>query len=287
MTGEGAASGIATCDVCPHHCRLEPGALGACQARRNVDGSVACEAYGRLTSIAIDPVEKKPLARWMPGSRVLSVGGYGCNLHCPFCQNWRISQAGSDDVRWREVGPDELVSLAMRERDLDPHMVGIAFTYNEPLVCWEYVRDCSRLAHRSGLKTVLVSNGYAEPRVVDELAPLLDAANIDLKSFSPDFYKRCGGDLDAVRKTIRRLSEERTCHLEVTTLVVPGMNDEAGEMDDLAGWLASLPGDITLHVTRFFPNWRMSNASPTPVPTVRHLAEVARRRLPHVFVGNC
>ena len=280
----------ATCDVCPRHCRLAPGVLGACRARRNVGGSVVPQSYGRVTSLALDPVEKKPLARFHPGSYLLSVGGYGCNLTCPFCQNHQISQAGEKDVAWRELSPEGLVALAEEARRRDARTIGIAHTYNEPLVAWEYVRDTARLARERGLVTALVSNGCAEPGVIDELAPLLDAANIDLKGFSAAFYASCGGapgSLEAVRATIERLAAEPGCHLEVTTLVVPGMNDSEEEVDAIAAWLASLPGEVVYHVTRYFPHWRMMDVSATSVATVRRLADVARRHLAHVHVGNC
>lgn len=283
------APGAATCDVCPRHCRLSPGALGACRARRNLDGRVMPEGYGRVTSLALDPIEKKPLARFMPGTYVVSVGSYGCNLRCPFCQNWEISQAGEKDVPWREVSPEELVALAVDARRRDGRVSGIAYTYNEPLVCWEYVRDCARLAHEASLVNVLVSNGCAEPAVIDGLEGLLDAANIDLKGFSTSFYDACGGapgSLACVRGTIERLAADPRCHLEVTTLVVPGMNDSEEEVDAIARWLGGL-GDVTYHVTRFFPRWRMTDREPTPVQAVRGLADVARRHLDHVYVGNC
>lgn len=283
------APGAATCDVCPRHCRLSPGALGACRARRNLDGRVMPEGYGRVTSLALDPIEKKPLARFMPGTYVVSVGSYGCNLACPFCQNWEISQSGEKDVRWREVSPEALVALAVDARRRDGRVSGIAYTYNEPLVCREYVRDCARLAHEAGLVNVLVSNGCVEPVVLDGLEGLLDAANIDLKGFSDDVYRACGapeGTLDCVRGTIAALTTDPACHLEVTTLVVPGMNDSEREVDAMSSWLSGL-GDIPYHVTRFFPRWRMTDRAPTPVGDVHRLADVARRYLPHVYVGNC
>lgn len=276
-----------TCMTCPHRCRLEEGALGACRARRNVGGEVVPEAYGRVTSLAVDPVEKKPLAAWRRGSTVLSMGGYGCNLRCPYCQNWAIAQVGPDASIWREVSPEELVGLAARLGTEDPQMVGIAYTYNEPLVCWEYVRDCACLARERGLANVLVSNGCADGDVVDEVAPLIDAANIDLKAFTSEGYRRLGGSLGTVQSTIRRLAAEPGCHLEVTTLVVPGMSDDEGQVEALARWLSAVDDGIVLHLTRFFPHWRMSDASPTPVPTVRRLADLARRWLPDVRLGNC
>lgn len=288
------AAGTATCGTCPRHCRLSPGALGACRARRNVGGTVVAQNYGQLTSLALDSVEKKPLARWHPDHLVLSAGSYGCNLSCPFCQNAEISQAGEKDLRCRTVAPDELVSLALAARRDDPRVTGIAHTYNEPLVGWEYVRDCGELAHRAGLANVLVSNGCVESGVLDALDGLVDAANIDLKG-NDAFYAACGGAkraLSCVRSTIERLAADQRCHLEVTTLVVPGMNDSEEELDAVAAWLASLDGGrgretVTYHVTRFFPRWRLTDRPPTPVETVRWLADVARRRLCHVLVGNC
>lgn len=275
------------CDVCPHGCLLLPGRVGACRARANVDGEVVPAAYGRLTSIAIDPVEKKPLARWKPGSAVLSVGGYGCNLHCPWCQNASISQVGADGVRWQEYTPQELADLAIAATRRVERMVGVAYTYNEPLVCWEFVRDTAELVREAGLCNVLVSAGCVSQRVMAQVAPLIDAANIDLKSFRPQTYDMVGGSLEAVRKTIELLAATPTCHVEVTTLVVPGVNDTEDEMDRLAAWLASVDKGIVLHVSRFFPAWRKRDVGPTPVAKVYTLADVARAHLPFVYTGNC
>ena len=283
------------CETCPHHCRLAPGARGVCRARVNEGGRIVPENYGRLTSIALDPIEKKPLARFMPGTFVVSVGSYGCNLRCPFCQNAEISQVGADGVPWRSVSPEELVSLTCEARSRNPRVSGIAYTYNEPLVSWEYVRDCARLAHDRGLVNVLVSNGCVTSRVVDELAGLIDAANIDLKGFTDAFYDACGagpGAFACVKATIERLAADPSCHLEATTLIVPGMNDSDAEIDAAARCLAHLDGgrgreSITYHVTRFFPQWRMLDRGPTPVQTVHRLADMARRHLEYVYVGNC
>ena len=282
-----ASAGVVRCDVCPRRCALAPGQLGFCRARRNGGGLVRPEGYGRVTSLALDPVEKKPLARWHPGSLVMSVGGYGCNLRCPWCQNWEIAQAGAGDVPWQDVSPAELVALTQKRRRHDPRVVGIAYTYNEPLVSWEYVRDGARLAHEAGLACVLVSNGCANEPVMRALAPLVDAANIDLKGFAAEAYRTCGGDLACVRRTLELLVAQDGCHLEVTTLVVPGVSDDPADMDAEARWLASLDPELTLHVTRFFPCWHMAGRAPTPVAHVHALADVARRHLRHVFVGNC
>lgn len=275
------------CTTCPRGCKLVPGMLGACHARGNVDGVVVPTGYGRVTSLAVDPVEKKPLARWKPGSTVLSLGSYGCNLRCPWCQNHSISQVGEDGVGWHTVSSEELAGLAVRLHAEDPRMVGVAYTYNEPLVSWEFVRDCGLLMHEVGLANVLVSAGCVSSAVVQEIAPLIDAANIDLKSFSSETYRTIGGDLATVQETIRLLAATSSCHLEVTTLVVPDVNDSVDEMRELAAWLASVDPDITLHVSRFFPNWRMRDRGPTPVSRVYGLAETARKYLAHVYTGNC
>ena len=243
------------------------------------------ENYGRITSVALDPIEKKPLARFRPGSRILSVGSYGCNLSCPFCQNASIAAAGPDEVSWREVTPEELVAEAVSARARGN--VGIAFTYNEPLVSFEYVRDTARLAHEAGLVNVLVTNGMVNPEPLAELLPLIDAANVDLKGFSQEFYDFVGGNFEAVRATIRALAACETCHVEVTTLIVPGMNDAEDEINALSAWLASLDPEIPYHVSRFFPCHRLLDRGPTPVRTVYRLADVARRHLRSVYTDNC
>lgn len=280
---------------CPHRCHLAPGQVGRCHARNNKNGQVVPENYGRITSLALDPVEKKPLARWRAGKLVVSVGSYGCNLSCPFCQNASISQASTLNSFWKMIEPEELVGIARAERAKDSRVTGIAFTYNEPLVSWEYVRDCAEIAHKHNLATVLVSNGHATSTVIDALDGLLDAVNIDLKSFSPEFYINCGGTSDSlacVKATIEHFANNPACHLEVTTLVIPDMNDSVEEIDAIAQWLASLDNGrgkqtIVYHVSRFFPHWHMSGSAPTPVSTVYHLANVAHRHLNYIYTGNC
>ena len=275
----------ATCAICPHACTLAPGQVGACRAWENRGGVVVARNYGRVTSVALDPIEKKPLARFRPGMSVLSVGSYGCNLRCPFCQNASIAQAGEGDVGARTMMPDEVVALAASLRDRGN--VGIAYTYNEPLVGFEFVRDCARLAHAAGLVNVLVSNGMVNPGPLGQLEGLIDAVNIDLKGFDQEFYDFVGGDFATVRATIETIASWPNCHVEVTTLVVPGRNDDAEAVDAATAWLASLSPEIPYHLTRFFPRYRMADASPTPVRTVHALADVARRHLRHVYVGNC
>lgn len=279
------ADGRAVCGVCPHACAPAEGRRGICRARIARAGAVVDENYGRVTSLALDPVEKKPLARFRPGSHVLSLGSYGCNLRCPFCQNASIACAGPDDVAWRDLPPERAVELAVQAADRG--CVGLAFTYNEPLVGYEYVRDTARLAHEAGLVNVLVSNGMVNPGPLSELLGLVDAANIDLKGYTPAFYEMAGGSLDAVKRTIETLAADATCHLEVTTLVIPGLNDDPAEIDEAAAWLASLDPTIPYHLTRFFPCHRMLDRPPTPVSALRELARVAQRHLDDVVLGNC
>ena len=270
------------CTLCFHHCCLDEGRTGACRARGNQGGRIAPLNYGRLTALALDPIEKKPLRRFHPGSMVLSVGSFGCNLHCPFCQNAEIAAAGAE-ADTQDWTPDRLVQQALRLRDRGN--IGVAYTYNEPLVGYEYVRDCAGLAREAGLANVLVTNGVIEPDPWRRLLERLDAVNIDLKGFTEDWYRTLGGELEVVKRSIA-LAAER-CHLEVTTLVVPGENDSEEEMDALARWLASVDRDIPLHVTRFFPRHRMADKPPTPVETVYRLAQAARAHLSFVYTGNC
>ena len=280
----------AICQVCPHHCRLPEGAYGRCRARKNDGGTVVCSSYGKLTSIALDPIEKKPLAYFRPGSRILSVGSFGCNMACPFCQNFEIADAGEADMRrLYDVSPAELCELA--KEACDQGNIGVAFTYNEPLVGYEFVRDTARLVHEAGMKNVLVSNGTASQAVLRELLPWIDAMNIDIKSFREETYAGVlGGSLSMVKAFIETAAVAGT-HLELTALIVPGMNDSEEEMRALAGWVADLDGgrgrDIPLHVTRFFPRFRMTDRGATPVPAVYRLAEEAGRFLRYVYVGNC
>lgn len=298
------------CEVCFRRCRLEEGGTGACGARVCRDGRVVPAGYGLLTALALDPIEKKPLRRFFPGSRILSAGCFGCNLFCPFCQNAEISRAvlerdGSDfretEARFRE--PDgrirrvPLISMTPAELCREAEAlrtqgnIGVAYTYNEPLVGYEFVRDTARLVHEAGMKNVLVSNGTASLKVLHELLPWIDAMNIDIKSFREETYRNVlGGSLSMVRTFVEAAAEAGT-HLELTALIVPGMNDSVEEMRALAGWAAGLDGgrgkEIPLHVTRFFPRFRMTDRGATPVTTVYRLAEEAGRVLRYVYVGNC
>ena len=282
---------ILQCEVCPHACSLKEGATGRCRARKHIceEGTdkIIPVNYGLVTSLALDPIEKKPLNRFYPGSRILSVGSFGCNLSCPFCQNHEISTSDgsgfmSDDNR---LEPEELVDIAIKTRPKGN--IGIAFTYNEPLIGYEYVLDTCLLAKEAGLKTVLVTAGCINPSVADKVLPYVDALNIDLKSFDVDTYKNTlGGDLDTVKAFIERAV--KTSHVELTTLIVPGMNDSYEEMDRICDHIRSLEGgkDIPLHISRFFPRYRMSDKRPTDVPLILELARRAGEKLNYVYPGN-
>lgn len=270
------------CVICFHHCELDEGRTGLCRARANRGGQIVPLNYGRLTSLALDPIEKKPLRRFHPGGLVLSLGSFGCNLRCPFCQNAEISMAGAEFPA-RDYSPEALVQLALALRPRGN--LGLAYTYNEPLVGYEFVRDCAALVREAGMFNVLVTNGTIEEAPWRALLPLIDAVNIDLKGFTEEWYRRLGGDLETVKRSIALAAE--ACHLEVTTLVVPGCNDGEDELRALSGWLASLSPDIPLHISRFFPRHRMNDLPPTPVDTVYRLAAVARERLRYVYTGNC
>ena len=282
---------MAECSVCFRHCHIPEGGLGFCGGRTAKNGKVEAFNYGRITSLALDPIEKKPLARFHPGSLILSAGSFGCNLRCPFCQNYEISwsdEAARFAEKAESLQPEELVEIA--EATKNRGNIGIAFTYNEPLIGYEFIRDTARLAKEKDLKTVIVTNGTAELLVLEELKPYIDAMNIDLKGFTDNYYtKTLGGDRQQVMAFIEAAAA--ICHVELTTLIVPGENDSEEEMRELSRWVSCLKEpdgeDIPLHISRFFPRFHMQDRSATPVMTVYHLAEVARENLEYVYTGNC
>ena len=288
---DGRAYHVAECGVCFRHCRIAEGRVGFCGGRIAKNGRVEARNYGRITAMALDPIEKKPLARFFPGSMILSVGSFGCNLRCPFCQNHEISwslQAGDFARTAETVSPEKLVELALGTRRRGN--IGIAFTYNEPLIGYEFVRDTARLAKAQGLKTVMVTNGTAELAVLEELQPYIDAMNVDLKGFTDRWYREVlGGDRHQVMAFIEKAAE--TCHVELTTLIVPGGNDGEEEMRELSRWVRLLknPGGegVPLHISRFFPRFHMQDRPATEVRAVYRLAEIARENLEFVYTGNC
>lgn len=278
---------MARCEVCFRHCEIKEGARGVCGARTCKDGRIVALNYGLITSIALDPVEKKPLARFCPGKRVLSVGSFGCNLFCPFCQNFDISRSDGEEFD-QYISPEDLAELAYKYKDMGN--IGVAYTYNEPLTGYEFVRDTARIVRDMGMKNVLVSNGTAEEQVQDEIIPLMDAMNIDIKSMNPKTYKEIlGGNLDSTGRFIT--NAVKSCHVELTMLIVPGMNDTEEEMTELVDWIEELQEmsgkSIPLHISRFFPRYKMNDRKATDVSKIYHLAELAGERLEYVYTGNC
>lgn len=278
------------CEVCYRHCNINEGGTGFCGVRTCKDGKVIPGNYGKITAVALDPIEKKPLKMFMSGSKILSIGSYGCNLRCPFCQNYDISwgrEIKSFAGRTQIISPKDIVFKAI---DLKSQgNIGIAFTYNEPLLGYEFVRDTARLAKEKDLVTVLVTNGTASAQVFEEIAPYIDAMNIDIKSFSSDFYRNLiNGDLAMTKDFIDR--SVKSCHVELTNLIIPGENDSEEEMRELSKWIHFLEiktgKKIPLHVTRFFPKFHMTDRDATNIDLIYRLADVARENLEFVFEGN-
>ncbi|MBQ1407493.1 MAG: AmmeMemoRadiSam system radical SAM enzyme [Eubacterium sp.] len=286
---------MAVCNVCFRHCHIEDGGLGFCGARTCSDGKVTAANYGRLTSLALDPIEKKPLSRFMPGSMILSAGSYGCNLRCPFCQNYSISwsdEAFALSGKTEYISPERLAAAAVSLRGRGN--IGVAFTYNEPLIGYEYILDTAKLVHDAGMVNVLVTNGTAELSILEEIGPYIDAMNIDLKGFTERYYcDILGGDFGMVKEFITEAV--KLCHVELTTLIIPGENDSENEMRELTAWVAGLTDkdgtvtgkDVPLHISRFFPRFHMTDRPATDVRRVYKLADVARSELKYVYTGNC
>jgi pyruvate formate lyase activating enzyme len=298
VTGLPDASGgsdSVRCTLCPNRCIIREGCAGRCRIRINEGGSLAASAYGVVSSLALDPIEKKPFAHYYPGSFILSLGSFGCNLSCKFCQNHEISQTGvpSEPLERTFAGrafarhaPEELVAEA---RTLIPRgNIGLAYTYNEPFTNFEFVSDTAILSREAGLKNVLVTNGYVNPEPLAEIAPYIDAMNIDLKSWTDSFYSEiCGGRIEPVKATIETLAARYpSCHIEITTLLIPGFNSARDEIASLSGWLASISPDIPLHLTRHHPDYLMSSPGPIEVRELLALADLARKKLNHVHCGN-
>ena len=292
------------CSLCPNNCDIKPGQTGKCRARMCIDPTsedikrfmvpgpaefsgtyerIIPINYGKISAAALDPIEKKPLRRYKRGSMILSVGSFGCNLSCPFCQNHRISMTDIDHSITKDINPYQLLDAANEARSAGS--IGVAFTYNEPLIGYEYVLDCAKLLKKAGLDVVLVTNGCICEEPLKELLPYVDAMNIDLKAFNAVFYKRISGDFETVKRTIE--ISQKACHVELTTLIIPGENDSADEMHAEADWIASLNKDIPLHISRFFPAYDYAHKAATDVRAIYELVDIARGSLNYVYTGNC
>ena len=276
--------GRVQCDLCPRLCRLHDGQKGFCFVREARAGEVVLTSYGRATGFCIDPIEKKPLSHFYPGSSVLSFGTAGCNLGCRFCQNWDISKAREDRVLSASASPAKVAETAA-----GAGCASVAFTYNDPVIFAEYAVDCAKEARARGVRSVAVSSGYVSPAARRDLFAHMDAANIDLKAFTEAFYHRvCFAHLRPVLDTLEWLARETDVWLEITTLLIPGQNDSVDEVDRLCGWLVEHLGpDVPLHFTAFHPDFKMRDVPPTPPDTVRRArAQGLRAGLRHVYTGN-
>ena len=273
-------NGVCICHVCPRQCRILPSRKGWCRTRWNDHGMLKTLTYGLITSAALDPIEKKPLAWFHPGSRILSLGSWGCNMNCTFCQNFEISQKEAES---RKLSPEKVLRLA-QSLTVEGN-IGVAWTYNEPSLSLEFIRDTAPLIKKAGMVNVMVSNGFISSEALDILLPLIDAWNIDLKGWDPEFYSNiCGAARKPVLETIQRTVGKS--HVELTNLVIPGKNDDPATFEEMVKWIRSLNQDIPLHITRFFPCWHLTDCPPTPLSTLVSLGQIARKYLSHVKIGN-
>jgi pyruvate formate lyase activating enzyme len=264
------------CGLCPHRCRIAKGKAGICGVRTNVGGTLFADTFGKIAAVAVDPIEKKPLFHFHPGARILSIGSIGCNFRCEFCQNHHLV---SRQVPVEPVRIVDLLRTASRENS-----IGIAYTYNEPVLQFEFVLECAKAFRAEGRKNVLVTNGFVNPEPLAELLPFVDAMNIDLKSMDPAFYRKiCGGELGPVLDTIRTAA--KATHVELTTLLYTGHNDSEAQVRRVIDFIAETDREIPLHLSRYFPQHR-ATAAPTPPDRLEAAYRIARDRLPYVYVGN-
>lgn len=275
-TGEGYLQ----CQLCPWHCRIPPNKAGICRVRENIGGVLRSLNYAEVTSAHMDPIEKKPLYHFHPGSGILSLGTFGCNLSCKFCQNWEISQGRPPT---QHLEPEEALALAQKGQRQSGN-IGIAYTYNEPIIWYEYVYDTAQLVHEAGMVNVLVTNGLIEEEPLRELLPYVDAMNVDIKAWSEDFYRKiCHGEAWPARRTVEIAAQQ--CHVEITVLIIPGYNDSDEELEKIFDWAASVRRDMPVHLSRYYPAYKF-DAPSTPAETLRHAYQLARQRLEYVYVGN-
>ena len=282
--GRPLPDGRVQCTVCPHECRLKEGQRGICFVRACQGGELVLTTYGRSSGFCVDPIEKKPLNHFLPGSAVLSFGTAGCNLTCRFCQNWHISKAREMDLLAEWAGPEAIARAARRAG-----CRSVAFTYNDPVIFLEYAVDAAEACRREGIKTVAVTAGYIHGEARREFFAAMDAANVDLKAFTDRFYRElCGGDLQTVLDTLVYLKRATRVWFEITTLLIPGENDSEEEIGALSRWVASELGpDVPLHFTAFYPTWKLTDRPPTPPATLRRARQQALRAgLRHVYTGN-
>lgn len=272
------------CFLCGHHCKISDSKFGVCRVRQNRNGRLYTHVYGETIAAHVDPIEKKPLYHFLPGSRTFSIATKGCNFQCGFCQNWQISQTSADgsDLGGKPAAPEDIVRFARRD-----DCQSVAYTYTEPTIYFEYAYDTALEAHKAGLYNVFVTNGFMTPEAVKTIQPYLDAANVDLKSFRDSFYRNsCNGRLQPVLDTIR-LMRELDIWVEVTTLVVPGQNDDMEELRDIAGFIADVDKSIPWHISRFHPNYKVTDGGATPLKTLDVAKKIGGEAgLRYIYVGN-
>ncbi len=268
------------CLLCPHNCRISVDKTGICRARKNISGDLYSLTYDNFTSVHLDPIEKKPLYHFFPGSMILSVGTFGCNFRCLHCQNWGISQATYEDSMLTNLTSKKAIQEARKTGS-----IGIAYTYNEPLINFEWVLETSRLFAQEKMKNVLVTNGYLNEEPWKEIVNYTDAANIDLKAYDDEFYKKiCGGRLEPVIRNIEIMARAGK-HVEITNLVIPKHNDDLAKINKLVDWIASINPEIPVHFTRYFPIYKLSE-SMTPIETLKEAKKIAQKKLKYVHLGN-
>lgn len=272
---------VVRCHLCPVNCVIKKGNYGNCNARQNISGKLISKVYGNLSGFSIDPVEKKPLYHFLPGKFILSIGTTGCNLHCKFCQNWETSQSkpNEDDI----ITPQFII-----EKALESECKMIAYTYNEPTIFFEYMLETAKLAKKNNIKNIIVSNGFINPEPLKELIPYLDAANIDLKSFENEFYKKyCGAQLAPVLNTIKTLHKAKV-HLEITNLIIPSLNDDSKIINEMCKWIHdNLGSNVPLHFSASYPCYKMLDTIPTPIETLEKAKDIANKnKINYVYIGN-
>ena len=277
-------NGQVKCHICAHSCVVRPDSRGVCRVRENRDGCLYSLVYGKIITENVDPIEKKPLFHVLPGSKSYSIATMGCNFHCSFCQNHQISQIPPQNDFWGEgdTTPEAVVASAMAAG-----CQSIAYTYTEPTVYFEFAFDCCRLAHEKGIKNVFISNGYMSPEAIDVISPYLDAVNVDLKAFSRDFYRgQCGASLQPVLDALKGL-KDKGIWVEVTTLLIPTLNDRPEELKQLAAYIYSLGPETPWHISRFHPQYKVQTINPTPVPAIQDALQIGKDAgLYYVYSGN-
>jgi pyruvate formate lyase activating enzyme len=272
---------LVQCQLCPHFCAIKEGMMGKCRVRKNINGILYSLSYGKPVSINLDPITKKPLYHFLPQTLTFSIGMAGCNLSCQWCQNWEISQKAAEEFKIEEISPEKLVEEALKSG-----CPSISYTYTEPFVSYEYVFDTAKIAKQRGLKNILVTNGYVNEEPFEKIALYIDAMNIDLKSFKDEYYiKYCKARLKPVLDNIKR-AHEKGIHIEITTLVIPGLNDSEEELEKIAKFIASVDKNIPWHISRFFPMYKMLDKSITPISTLETAYKIGKKHLKYVHIGN-